>query len=146
MASQKLTFLTKIDPDAIKEEVAARKASNASPSAPAAPPARAAVAPQLFRKLGARALEDPTLGKSLPQQIQFEVSQPDSAWVVALGEDQPVRAGTAEKPVATVILSDETLAALAAGHDVRDLFQRGQLRVNGDIRIAPKLTVLRDLA
>jgi len=45
----------------------------------------------------------------------------------------------------TLWLSDEDLEALAAGRSLRDLYQRGQVRISGDMRIAPKLNFFKGL-
>jgi len=43
-------------------------------------------------------------------------------------------------------IADEDLAALASGKaDARDLYQRGKLRVDGDVRLAQGLSVFSKL-
>ena len=45
------------------------------------------------------------------------------------------------------VLSDEHLAALAAGTaTAQRLYQRGELRVDGDVRLAHRLAILPQLA
>jgi 3-hydroxyacyl-CoA dehydrogenase/3a,7a,12a-trihydroxy-5b-cholest-24-enoyl-CoA hydratase len=45
----------------------------------------------------------------------------------------------------TLKLSDDDLEALAKGESVRDLFQRGRVRIDGDMRVAPKLNFFKGL-
>ena len=49
------------------------------------------------------------------------------------------------KPVATITVSDDDLAALSAGAAAKDLYQHGKLRVDGDVSVAHRLGVLKGL-
>ena len=53
------------------------------------------------------------------------------------------RVGYAGAAPTTVTLSDETLAELCQGAELRDLFQRGRIRVDGVVRPAHKLELLK---
>ena len=143
MASQKLDFLTKIDRKAMEAAAAGVVAAAAAPTAAAAPaaPAAAAKAPGIFQALAARLAASPVLASELGAVVQFNVTGPDGQWVV---DGSTVTAG--RNGTATVLtLSDDDLAALAAGTaDAKTLFQHGRLRVDGDVRVAHRLGVLKN--
>ena len=146
MASTKLGFLKKIDMKAAQAAVAAHRAkAGAGATAPAATTTatapRAAQAPAIADRLASKlagAKLDPAV------TLQLRVTEPDSAWVLALGPaGGSLTAGEAERPAATATLRDEDLAALARGKaTAQSLFQRGLLRVDGDARVAHHLSLV----
>jgi 3-hydroxyacyl-CoA dehydrogenase/3a,7a,12a-trihydroxy-5b-cholest-24-enoyl-CoA hydratase len=80
--------------------------------------------------------------------VQFNVRDPKSAWVIDLSGKQPkVAAGEHGKAAAVFGIADADLAALAGGQaTARDLYQRGKLRVDGDVRLAHELAAFDKLA
>ena len=144
MASQKLDFLTKIDKAAVAAAMADRKPAAPAAAAPAAAPAKAAKAPDLFKALAARLAATPSLAAELGGKVQFTVTGLDRAWVV---DGANVTEGKSPDARAFFVLSDDSLAALASGAaTARKLFQRGDLRVDGDVRLAHHLGILNQLA
>jgi len=78
--------------------------------------------------------------------LQFNVTAPDGTWVVDMAGDGDVREGSADEAAATFTLSDEDLAALVRGDDdAQSLYQRGNLRIDGDITFARKLSFMNEL-
>lgn len=79
--------------------------------------------------------------------LQFRLSEPEASFVLDCSGAQPkVSSGAAASPAAVFRLSDATLVALASGRaQARDLFQRGALRVDGEVRLARELGVLDQL-
>jgi len=149
MASQKLEFLKKIDPEEIKDEVLARRAAGAGvATAASAGPARAPAAPTIFEKLGARLEQNGSLASEVGATVQFHVTSPDGAWVVDLTQKPGrVTAGTTESAAAVLTISDDDLEALVKGEEsAQVLHQRGKLRVDGDIRVAQRLGFMKGLA
>lgn len=152
MASQKLEFLRKLDPARAREVVAelrggaAAKAPASAAAAPASAPA-AAKAPAVFAALGARLTSQPTLGAELAAAVQFVVIEPDGAWLVDTTSATPrVEAGRLPTPPTTITLRDADLAALASGQvSARQLYQRGALRVDGDVTPAHRLGLFKGL-
>jgi 3-hydroxyacyl-CoA dehydrogenase/3a,7a,12a-trihydroxy-5b-cholest-24-enoyl-CoA hydratase len=141
MASQKLDFLQKIDAQEVAGEVA-RRSADAPKAAPAAPQStRAAAAPGVFGSLAARLAGDPELASTL-EAIQFVISDPDGRYAVAGGT---VQQGMTDEPAAVFTLSDQDLEALAGGASAQDFFQRGKLRIDGDVRLARQLGILAGL-
>ena len=79
--------------------------------------------------------------------VKFVVTGPDGTWTADLKNGAgAVKEGDGGKADVTVKLSDDTLAALAKDGNLRDLYQHGQIRVDGDVRAATRLTILKGLA
>ena len=68
----------------------------------------------------------------------------DHAWVLDLTGAGAITEGKGEAK-ATLILSDDDLAALAKGENLRDLYQHGRIRIDGDPRVAHKLNFFKGL-
>jgi 3-hydroxyacyl-CoA dehydrogenase/3a,7a,12a-trihydroxy-5b-cholest-24-enoyl-CoA hydratase len=140
MASQKLgEIFKKMDPAEAKKAVAAAAAPAAAPPAASAPKEKNAE--KIFAALGKRLAENTALGAELGKgTIQFTVD--GKSWLVSASG---VKDGSG-KADATLTISDEPLTALVRGQrDVRDLHQRGELRVDGDVHFAQKLGMLKGL-
>ncbi len=149
MASQKLMFLKKIDPKAAQEAIKKARAEGggASASAASAPAtAKTSQAKAIFGALAERLAKEPKLASDVNALVAFKVTEPESAWVVDLAnEPGSVKEGTADKATTTICLAEEDLVALVKGESPKDLFQRGRLRVDGDVRVAQKLGLLKGL-
>jgi 3-hydroxyacyl-CoA dehydrogenase/3a,7a,12a-trihydroxy-5b-cholest-24-enoyl-CoA hydratase len=155
MASQKLMFLKKIDPARALEVVKKLRGAGgggAKPAAAAAAPAAptrvgTAKAPAIFAALGERLAKNPGWVKEVSAVVQFVVTGPDGAWTADLKNGSgSVKQGTDPKADVTLKISDDDLAALAKDGNLRDLYQHGQIRVDGDVRAATRLTILKGLA
>ena len=138
MASQKLTFLQKVEERHVKKAMDERAAGGggaaAAAAAAASAPKREPAAPKIFESL------TPAKGEG---KIQFLVHEPDGAWFVdrAAGE---VKSGTYEGADATLTVTDEALEQLLAGEaDEFALYQSGALRVDGDVGLARDLAWLK---
>jgi len=149
MASQKLMFLKKIDPKAAQAAIAKARAEGAGAAAPAPSAAAAPKASQakaIFEALSARLAKEPNLSGDVGAVLQLQLTDPEGAWVVDLSSAPgSVKEGKAEKPSATVRIAEEDLVALAKGESPQALFQRGKLRVDGDVRTAHKLGIFKGL-
>jgi len=147
MASQKLEFLKKIDKNAAAAAVAAKKAAGAGAAPAAAAPKAASAtanAPKIFEALGKRLSDNPKLASEIGAVVQFSVE--GKSWVADFGAKPTVKEGTDPKAAAVLSINDEDLTALVKGQKTAaDLFQRGQLRAYGDVRLAQKLAILKDL-
>ena len=142
MASQKLGFMKKIDPEQAKAAIAAHKAKAASGEVKAAAAPQAAAAPKgpgaaaVFDALKERLAKSPELAKEVDTIIEFRLTEGD--WHVDFtGGKTTVAMGRATNPAAVLTLSTEDLVAFVSGkeQDAR-LFQTGRLRVDGDVRVA----------
>jgi 3-hydroxyacyl-CoA dehydrogenase/3a,7a,12a-trihydroxy-5b-cholest-24-enoyl-CoA hydratase len=150
MASQKLSFLSKIDPEWAKAEVAKMKKS-----APAAAPAnhksaapKQASAPAIIAALRKRLAENPGLAAEVKATIELRVADPDAAWTLRLLEQPSIDDGLASgKADTTLTIADADLLALTKGQaSAQQLFQQGKLRVDGDVRVAQRLGFFKNLA
>jgi len=147
MASQKLDFLQKIDKDALAASLGAAApapaAASAPAAAPAAPSAHEPVAPKLFAALSAH----PERAASLGARVAFHITVAERGWFVDATQSPPaVEPGEGRDADARVVLSDDDLAALAAGKTTaRALFQHGRMRVDGDARVAQRLGLFANL-
>ncbi len=150
MASQKLSFLQKINPEHAMAAVAKARAAGQGPGAGAAKAAapKSAAAPTVFAALDKRFAEKPDLAKEVQAVIVFKTTDPDSTWTVhAAGASPSVTQGATAGASTTITLADADLGALARGTaSARDLFQHGKLRVDGDVSVAHRLGFLKGLA
>jgi 3-hydroxyacyl-CoA dehydrogenase/3a,7a,12a-trihydroxy-5b-cholest-24-enoyl-CoA hydratase len=142
-------FLKKIDPARGLEVVKKLRGSAAAPvaAAPAvsASAPKSAKAPAIVKALGERIAKTPGLAKEVGAVVQVLVTAPDASFLVDLKEGAgSVKEGRGVADV-TLKLSDDDLEALAKGESVRDLFQRGRVRIDGDMRVAPKLNFFKGL-
>ncbi len=153
MASQKLNFLQKIDPKLAQEAIAKKRGGGAAAAAPdakhasAAPTAKAdPKAPALMKSLGERLGKSPALAREVGTVIQLDVANPEGHWVLDLTGHGAVREGSDPKAATRLRIDDADLVALSKDPgQVRDFFQRGKLRVDGDVGPAHKLGFLKDL-
>ncbi len=152
MASQKLTFLQKIDPKLLEEVLAAR-ASNAAPAAtaaaPAAAPAQSAgpTTADIFKVIEKHFAANKGLGDQVKTVFQFKLKNPDSDWVIDLKSgDGSIKSGTTDKPDATLELSDDDWLAMSTGQaDPTKLYFGGKLKITGNIMATQKLTFLQKI-
>jgi 3-hydroxyacyl-CoA dehydrogenase/3a,7a,12a-trihydroxy-5b-cholest-24-enoyl-CoA hydratase len=157
MASQKLMFLKKIEPARAIEVVkklrgagggasAGAAASSAPAAATAGPSAtKTAKAPAIVKALGERITKTPGIAKEVGAVVQLVVTGPDASYLVDLKNGAgSVEEGKGEADI-TLKLSDDTLEALAKGEALRDHYQRGNIRIDGDARVAPKLNFFKGL-
>lgn len=155
MASQKLMFLKKIDPAAAKAAI--EKAKGGQAAAPAAPEkaapqpsagaAQASQAPAIFKALLGKLQADGKLAADINALLQFNIKSPDGAWALdCRGGRATLKEGSEKDASATFTLADEDLLAMAKGSDPKDLFQRGKLRVDGDMKLAHQLGIFKGLA
>ncbi|MBV8759310.1 MAG: SCP2 sterol-binding domain-containing protein, partial [Deltaproteobacteria bacterium] len=139
MASQKLNFLSKMDPSKAIEVIAKKKGLGGG--APAAAPAKAAApaaaksdpnAPKFFAALDKRLAENKQLAAEVRANLTFQVREPDASKTYNLGGDAAT----------TLIIADADLPALASGN-IKSLYQHGKVRIDGDISVAHRLGFLK---
>lgn len=134
MASQKLSFLQKVEERHVAAAMQERQAGGGSAAAAAAASSKPkeAAAPSIFAKLSA------PKGKT----IQFLVTEPDGAWFVS---DEGVKSGTYEGATTTVTIEDGALQELIEGGATEaQLYQKGRMRVDGDVGAARDLSWLKE--
>ncbi len=155
MASQKLSFLQKVDPNdvlaAYKERTGAGGAAAApAAAAPKADKAKASgpgQAARIVEALGKRLAGNAGLAGEVRALVQLVVKDPDGAWVLDLRQGAgEIKAGKDAAAAATITVSDGALAELASGKaSFQHLYQHGRLRVDGDVSVARRVTFLGNL-
>ena len=148
MASQKLEFLQKIDPEQAKAAVAKARAEGGPAKrgddrdGKSVPNAGA-----IFAALSERLKHSPGIAKEVGATIQFVVRDPQDAWFVDLSAATPTVAQRNQSAAdATLVVSDADLTSLCKGEvDVRDLFIHGALRVDGDVAAVRRLGIMKGL-
>jgi len=148
MSVNKLEGLLKMPFDLVLEMAAARVRGGALAAPPAAAPeAYEPLAPKLFEALGKRLQEQPSLADEVGAVLQFYVRDPDSKWVVDLKNQPPaLKAGETDRATTTIVIDDADLVELSSGDTTtQSLFQRGKLRIDGDMQPAHRLNFLKGL-
>ncbi len=144
MASQKLDFLQKVDKNAVAAAMADRKPAAAAPAAATPVAAKEPKSPAIFKALAERLSSNAALAAELGAKVQFTVKDLNRAWIV---DGATVSEAKATDAASYLILSDDDLAGIASGAaSARSLFMRGQLRIDGDVRVAHRLGALNKLA
>lgn len=143
MASQKLSFLQKIEPEWAKEQIAKLKAEGAGAVAPKATSpttSKQAHTPSVIAALKKALADNPGLKNEVNAVVELRVANPDSGWTIDLKKAGSVTEGLASGPDCTLTLTDEDLHTLCTGTEsLQALFQKGRLRVDGDVAIAHRL-------
>jgi 3-hydroxyacyl-CoA dehydrogenase/3a,7a,12a-trihydroxy-5b-cholest-24-enoyl-CoA hydratase len=158
MASQKLMFLKKVDPQAAMAAIekarggvapaaaAPAAAAPAATAAPAAQPAKESRAPAVFKALGARLAATPDLASEVAAVLHVVVKDLASTWTLDLtAKPGTVSAGKTGTAATTLTLAEEDLLALVKGTTAATLHQQGKLRIDGDVRPAHQLAMFKDL-
>ena len=149
MASQKLTFLKKIDPNAAKEVVAKLRGAGGAPAAPAAE-ASASSGPtsaDAFAVIGDYIEKNPDLVGKVGHVYVFALTGPDSAWTLDLKNGKgSVAAGAVDKPDCTLTLTDQDFMDMTSGKaDPQKLYFGGKLKITGNVMASQKLEFLKKI-
>jgi 3-hydroxyacyl-CoA dehydrogenase/3a,7a,12a-trihydroxy-5b-cholest-24-enoyl-CoA hydratase len=143
MASQKLEFLKKLDKGEVEAAMKKAPAPAAAASSSGAP--ASANAPKVLAALKERLSKSPQLAKEVNAVVVFKVKDPDAIFVGDFIKGE-VRDGAADKANLTLTMTDEVLTQLAKGEQsLRDLYMHGAIRADGDILIAQRLGLLKQL-
>ncbi len=154
MASQKLDFLKKIDPESVLAAARERAGGGGDSTAAAAASepsdeasARESIAAQFFENLASRVAHNPGLAAEVGAVVHFRLTDPESEWTLDLASSAgAVSDGLSGDAAAIVTLSEETLVAWARGTStLASLHQTGDLRVDGDIGTIKRLGILNDV-
>ena len=148
MAVNKLELLGDMPFELVLEKAEARVKGGALAAPPAsAPKAYEPLAPKLFEALGKRLEEQPSLATEVGAVLQFYVRDPDSKWVVDLKNAPPaLKTGETDGAATTITIADADLAELSTGEATpQALFQKGKLRVDGEVAPAHRLNFLKGL-
>jgi 3-hydroxyacyl-CoA dehydrogenase/3a,7a,12a-trihydroxy-5b-cholest-24-enoyl-CoA hydratase len=144
-AAQKLEFFKKLNRSLVEDAMHTRLGLKKGESPKATSPGKRSGATEIFRGVAARFESDRQApAVTAGQVVVFKVQEPDATWQVDFRGASPaiVECDHAE-PSVVIHIADEDLVALAAGAaTAQDLFQRGRLRVDGNVRLARELDFL----
>ncbi|HRI09299.1 MAG TPA: SDR family NAD(P)-dependent oxidoreductase, partial [Nannocystaceae bacterium] len=134
MASQKLTFLSKLDPKLVTDAAKARAGAPAAQAAQAAPaPSADPISADIFTAMGGYLAANPELAKKVNTVYLFKLAGPDSAWTVDLKANK-VSAGTGAAAECTLEISDADFMAMCAGKaNAQELYFGGKLKISGNV-------------
>ncbi|MDO9621083.1 MAG: SCP2 sterol-binding domain-containing protein, partial [Moraxellaceae bacterium] len=141
MASNKLSVLSSMDKSLVEAARTARLASGASAEQTAS--ITTSARPSFAEQLMANLPQKPLSAGQCQGVMQLRVSAPESAWVINVSASG-VSVTAGETDAETVVsVADEHLEALSRGErKLADLYQRGELTVDGDVSLARALDAL----
>ena len=143
MASQKLTFLKKVEERHVAQAMEERGAGGGEASAESGGAAGEPTSAHIFGGIGKWMAENADAVKGVGKVFQFELSEPDSIWTLDCPE-ATVAAGATKKPDCTLSLTDANFMAMVKGEkDPQKMYFGGELKVSGDIMASQKLTFLQ---
>jgi 3-hydroxyacyl-CoA dehydrogenase/3a,7a,12a-trihydroxy-5b-cholest-24-enoyl-CoA hydratase len=151
MASQKLSFLQKIDPKLALEAIMKKRggAPAAAPAgAPAAVPAQGAFGSgDVFIAIEDHVARNPDLVTRVGKTFVFKLTNPESSWTVDVKNGKgAVTTGAVDKPDTTLELSDADFLDMTSGKaDPMKLYMGGKLKISGDVMASQKLDFLKKI-
>jgi 3-hydroxyacyl-CoA dehydrogenase/3a,7a,12a-trihydroxy-5b-cholest-24-enoyl-CoA hydratase len=144
MASQKLTFLTEIDPAEIEAAMSANASRSGDELALVEAGGGASPSADVFGQIK-KYVENHAELKDINTVFRFELTDPDSAWNIDLKKLE-VTEGDGPRSDCTLKLSDAHFMDMVAGKaDPQKLFLGGDLKISGDVMASQKLTFLTQL-
>jgi 3-hydroxyacyl-CoA dehydrogenase/3a,7a,12a-trihydroxy-5b-cholest-24-enoyl-CoA hydratase len=150
LASNKLSFMSKIDP---KEALAAiaKKRGGATAAAPAAAaPATidrdSFTSSDVFTAIEDHLARNPDLVTKIGKVFVFKLASPDSAWTIDVKNGKGgVQAGASAADT-TLELSDADFLAMTSGKaEAMKLYMGGKLKISGDVMASQKLNFLQKI-
>ncbi|MBN8610044.1 MAG: SDR family NAD(P)-dependent oxidoreductase [Deltaproteobacteria bacterium] len=156
MASQKLDFLRKVDPNdvlaSMKERVGSASAGGGGGGAAKPAPASSAgggasKAKDIAKKIGERMAANANLASEVGALIELRVKDPEAIFTVDLKNGPGgIKEGKADKPDAILTVADADLVTLTTGAEsLKSLYQHGKVRVDGDAKVVRKLAFLEKI-
>jgi (3R)-3-hydroxyacyl-CoA dehydrogenase / 3a,7a,12a-trihydroxy-5b-cholest-24-enoyl-CoA hydratase / enoyl-CoA hydratase 2 len=143
MASQKLMFLKKVDPKAAADAIAKARAAGGGAVAQAATSTKADAFPAIVKALSERLAKEAGLVKEVGATVAFVVGS--RAFSLVPEASPAVIDGAKEGAALTIKLTEGDLEDLAKSGNLKDLYQRGKARMDGDVRIASRITFFKGL-
>jgi 3-hydroxyacyl-CoA dehydrogenase/3a,7a,12a-trihydroxy-5b-cholest-24-enoyl-CoA hydratase len=150
MASQKLTFLKKIDQNIAKDVIAKLRGAQGGAAPAADTGASSASGPtsaDAFAVIGDYIEKNPDLVGKVGHVYVFALTGPDSAWTLDLKNGKgSVTAGAIDKPDCTLALSDADFMDMTSGKaDPQKLYFGGKLKITGNVMASQKLEFLKKI-
>jgi 3-hydroxyacyl-CoA dehydrogenase/3a,7a,12a-trihydroxy-5b-cholest-24-enoyl-CoA hydratase len=151
MASQKLMFLKDVKPEqaleAIKKARAAGGGAQAATATASSKESQSSWLPKIFKAIEERIAKNGGLVKEVGAVVQIVLKDSGTTWTLDLKNGSgSAKAAKADAPDTTLIMEEEALVELAKGTEsAQSLYQRGRMRVDGDVRPATRLSFLKQL-
>ena len=147
MASQKLTFLKKIDQNAAKAIVAKLRGSAAPAPAAAEAASSGPTSADAFAVIADYIEKNTDLAGKVGNVFVFALTSPDSAWTLDLKNGKgSVAPGAVEKPDCTLTLTDQDFMDMTSGKaDPQKLYFGGKLKITGNVMASQKLEFLKKI-
>ncbi|MBX7193274.1 MAG: SCP2 sterol-binding domain-containing protein, partial [Sandaracinaceae bacterium] len=148
MASQKLDFLKKVDPNDVMAAAQKRSGGAASTSAATGAGAGASVEPtsaDVFGGIAKYLAKSGGQGDKIKTVFQFKLKNPDATWTIDLASgDGKVGQGETAPPGCTLEITDADFMDMCTGKaDAMKLFTGGKLKITGNIMASQKLDFLK---
>ena len=147
MASMKLNFLKKLDPELVLSVMRGRVGTAAA--AEVVPPAADAgpTSADVFVAIRDHIEKNPELAAKIQTVFGFKISDPDSAWTIDLKTGKgSVQQGIVGAPDCTLELRDADWMAMTSGKaDPQQLYMGGQLKIAGNVMASTKLGFLKKI-
>ena len=149
MASQKLGFLKKLDPQLVMDAMKARGGGGGAQ--PAITGHGSVKTPgqleskHVFFAIGHHLKTHPDLASKIQTVFQWKLTNPDSAWILDVKNGQgECKPGVADKPDVTLELSDADFIEMSSGKaDPQKLYFGGKLKISGNVMASQKLEFLK---
>ncbi|MGH8453778.1 MAG: SDR family NAD(P)-dependent oxidoreductase, partial [Nevskiales bacterium] len=147
MASQKLSFLQKIDPKLVTDAMTKRVGAGGGAAAPAQAAPSGPTSADIFAAIARHLAATKGLGDQTKTVFQFQLKEPDSAWHLDMKSgDGSVQQGVAANADVTLELSEDDFVAMSTGKaDPNKLYFGGKMKVSGNVMASQKLGFLQKL-
>ncbi|MEO8874192.1 MAG: SDR family NAD(P)-dependent oxidoreductase [Polyangiaceae bacterium] len=152
MASQRLDFLKKVDPNDVMDAMKARGAStgtNVPPGLDVETDAKSLDpnAGDVFAAIADHIARNAELAAKVQSVFQFRLKNPDSVWTVDLKNGKgAVAEGESTKPDCTLDLENSDFLDMTSGKaDAQKLYFGGKLKIGGNVMASQKLQFLKSM-
>ena len=147
MASQKLEFLKKLDPQLVVDAAKARVGAGGQVENVAPAAAQAPASADVFIAIEDYVNKHPELVEKVATIFQFKLSDPASVWTVDLKAGKgAVVAGSEPKAECTLEMAESDFLDMTSGKaDAQKLYFGGQLKISGNVMASQKLAFLQKI-
>ena len=145
MASMKLNFLKKLDPELVLAATRARAGTSAAASTPAAD--AGPTSGDVFIAIRDYIEKNPEVAAKVQTIFAFKLKEPESAWTIDLKTGKgAVHEGLVGSADCTLELKDSDWMAMTSGKaDPQQLYMGGHLKIAGNVMASTKLGFLKKL-
>ncbi|MDQ3033551.1 MAG: SDR family NAD(P)-dependent oxidoreductase [Myxococcota bacterium] len=144
MASQKLDFLKKVDPNDVMA-AAQKRGGGGGTSAAAAAPSAEPTSADVFGGIARYVAKTPDAVSKVKTVYAFKLKDPDAVWTIDLKNGAgSVAKGETAPPECTLEMGDADFLDMCTGKaDAMKLFTTGKLKISGNVMASQKLDFLK---